>query len=109
MSTNLETTLNSIKEKLIKHYAPKSIILFGSYLDGGFDEEQSDLDLLIVKDTKDRFIDRWKSVRKILSDPTRKIPIETIIITPVELQNRLEIGDQFFKSIIKSGKILYEA
>ena len=82
MSTNLEITLNSIKEKLIKHYAPNSIILFGSYLDGSFDEEQSDLDLLIVKDTKDRFIDRWKNVREILSDPNRKIPIETIIITP---------------------------
>jgi len=109
MSTNIETTLISIKEKLVRHYSPKTIILFGSYLDGSFDEEQSDLDLLIVKDTKDRFIDRWKNVRKILSDPSRKIPIETIIITPIELKNRLDIKDQFFQSIIKNGKILYEA
>ena len=65
--------------------------------------------MLIIKETSDRFIDRWMNVKKILSDPKQKTPIETIIITPEELKQRLEVGDQFFLDIIKNGKILYEA
>ena len=83
------------------------IILFGSYAHGNFTDD-SDIDLLIIKDTKARFLDRWMAVRKILADPKRTIPIETIIITPVELEKRLEIGDQFFEEIVKTGIILYE-
>ena len=109
MSFNYENTINTIKEKLVRNYSPKSIILFGSYSEKNFDEQHSDIDLLIIKETSDRFIDRWMNVKKILSDPKQKTPIETIIITPEELKQRLEVGDQFFLDIIKNGKILYEA
>ena len=83
------------------------MILYGSYAYGN-PEPDSDLDLLIIKDTSERFIDRWQSVRRILSDPNRMAPIETLILTPGEISDRLACGDKFITEILKKGRVLYE-
>lgn len=44
-------------DRLVKTYQPEKIILYGSYAYGRPDKE-SDIDLLIVKETEDRPIDR---------------------------------------------------
>ena len=69
----------------------------------------SDIDLLVIKETSERFIDRWVAVRHLLSDPSRTIPLEVIVLTPQELSKRLDIGDQFLKEIIDQGEVLYAA
>jgi predicted nucleotidyltransferase len=69
----------------------------------------SDLDLLIIKKTAERFIDRWTNVRKIVSDPERSIPFEPLILTPRELEERLARGDQFMEEIMTKGVVLYAA
>jgi predicted nucleotidyltransferase len=97
-----------ILKKLIAGYAPQKVILFGSCAGGGIRAE-SDIDLLIIKKTTDSFIERWTSVRRILSDPKRTVAIETFVMTPEEVQGRLEKGDQFITGIINEGKILYAA
>jgi predicted nucleotidyltransferase len=84
------------------------VILFGSYAYGN-PRPDSDIDLLIIKDTSERFIDRWVTVRKILSDPTRKVPLETLVLTPQELSERLAIGDQYLAEIMEKGEVLYAA
>ena len=90
------------------NYAPAKIILFGSYAYGE-PKSNSDIDLLIIKETSERFIDRWSTVRRILTDSKRTIPIETLILTPQELSERLEKGDQFFADILEKGEVLYAA
>lgn len=95
-------------DKLLSDYSPQKIILFGSCLKGSPNPD-SDIDLLIVKETNDRFIDRWTTVRKILSDPSRKVAIETLVLTPQEISDRLSIGDQFLAEIMEKGKVLYAA
>ncbi|MBI3587505.1 MAG: nucleotidyltransferase domain-containing protein [Ignavibacteriales bacterium] len=107
-STELEKITQPIVEKLRAGYAPLKIILFGSYA-AGVPRGDSDIDLLIVKETNDRFIDRWVAVRKILSDPSRKIAIETLVLTPQEISDRLLRGDQFVAEIIEKGRVLYAA
>lgn len=94
--------------KLAEEYAPERIILFGSHAYGTPDPE-SDIDLLIIKDTPERFIDRWTTVRRILSDPERRTPLETIVLTPKELDHSLATGDQFIAAIVEKGKVLYAA
>lgn len=54
--------IQGILDKLVAGYSPEKVILFGSYA-YGHPGPDSDIDLLIIKDTPDRFIDRWKSVR----------------------------------------------
>lgn len=95
-------------EKIKEKYAPERIILFGSYA-YGTPNEDSDIDLLIIKETKERPIDRRVAVRKIVSDPNRRIPFEPIVLTPEELKKRVEIGDQFIKEVLTKGEVLYAA
>lgn len=100
--------LNKIVRRVVDGYQPEKIILFGSYAYGKPDSD-SDLDLLIIKKTSDRFIDRWINIRQLVSDPKRSIPFDPIVLTPEEIEERLAIGDQFVEEIIKKGEVLYAA
>lgn len=55
-----------ITSALVAAYAPERIILFGSFAYGEPDED-SDIDLLIIKDTHERFLDRMSTGRDIAS------------------------------------------
>lgn len=101
-------TISDIAEKIKKEYQPDRIILFGSYAYGTPDRD-SDIDLLIIKDTPDRPIDREVTVARIASDPRRLIPFEPIVLTPNEVDERLKRGDQFVKEILQKGEVLYAA
>ncbi|MBI5166241.1 MAG: nucleotidyltransferase domain-containing protein [candidate division NC10 bacterium] len=63
---NVKKIILEIVEKIKKEYQPSRIILFGSYVYGKPDKD-SDIDLLIIKDTQDRPIDRRVTVRRIVS------------------------------------------
>lgn len=106
MASEARKVIQDIVRKLVAEYAPQKVILFGSYA-RGTPRPDSDIDLLIVKETSERFIDRWVTVRRLLSDPQRLIPLETIILTPQELAHRLEVGDQFIAEILEKGEVLY--
>ena len=101
------TAIKKIIGKIIKEYHPEKIILYGSYAYGS-PTEDSDIDLLIIKNTTERPIDRRVHVRRIVSDPQRRIPLEPLVLTDQELNKRLEIGDQFVKEILTRGRVLYE-
>ena len=94
-------------ERLKDAYLPEKIILYGSYAYGRPDEE-SDIDLLIIKETSERPVDRRIAVRKLVSDIRRKVPFSSLVITPGELSERLRIGDDFFIEIVNKGEVLYE-
>ncbi len=98
--------IDRIVRQVVDVYQPDKVILFGSYAYGEPDAD-SDLDLLIIKKTSERFIDRWIRVRQIVSDPDSTIPFEPIVLTPEELKERLAIGDQFIERIVTKGKMLY--
>ena len=110
MTSHEETReiIQGMVNTLRKDYAPQRVILFGSHA-YGTPRSDSDIDLLIIKETSERFIDRWVTVRRILSDAQRKIPVETLILTPEEVSRRLAIGDQFIAEIMKEGEVLYAA
>lgn len=101
-------TISQIVEKLQKVYQPAKIVLFGSYAYGQPDQD-SDIDLLIIKDTPDRPIDRRVSVCRLVSDPRRLVPFEPIVLTPHEVEERLARGDAFLNDILMRGQVLYEA
>lgn len=111
MQKELKTVPKVIKnmvEKLVAEYAPQKVILFGSY-GCGSPGPDSDIDFLIIKETKERFIDRWVEVQRILTGMHRSTPVETLVLTPQEVENRLSIGDQFIIEIMEKGKVLYDA
>ena len=67
---------------------------------------RSDLDLIVVQNTKKRFLDRYDNL---LSKVVRAVPgldVDPFIYTPHEL-NR--IADRpFIKTAPKEGKVIYE-
>ena len=48
-----EELIRRIVDRVVAEYAPRQVILFGSYAHGTPDRD-SDIDLLIVKETKNR-------------------------------------------------------
>jgi predicted nucleotidyltransferase len=107
-SVNSEREIERIIKRIAEGYRPLKVILFGSHA-WGEPTEDSDIDLLIVKETSERFIDRWVAVRELIADPKRRVPVEPIVMTPEELDRRIARGDQFFKQIVTQGKLLYAA
>ena len=94
-------------ERIKNGYAPEKIILYGSFA-YGHPDRNSDIDLLIIKDTSERPIDRRVRVRRIADIKDSSYPaFSPIVLTTRELNRRLQIGDQFVEEIISKGKVLY--
>lgn len=104
--SGLEEILKAVVQRIKSAYQPEKIILYGSYAYGNPDEG-SDIDLLVIKDTDERPIDRRVTVRRLISDLRHGYPFSSIVITPGEINKRLEIGDQFFQEILSKGRVLY--
>ncbi len=105
---NVKEVIMALVDKIKAGYEPEGIILFGSYAYGRPDKG-SDIDLLIIKSTGARPIDRRVVVRKIVSGPGRRVPLELMVLTPEEMRSRLKIGDQFLQEIMEKGEVLYAA
>jgi len=95
-----------LAEKIEKEYKPEKIILYGSYAWGN-PTQDSDIDLFIVKNTKERPIDRRVYVRRIIRGIDRPMPFSSLVVIPEELNQRLAIEDQFIKDVLEKGKVLY--
>ena len=104
MPKTYQKEIKKITKQIVKNYHPEKIILFGSYA-WGKPDENSDVDLFIVKETNKRKTDRHLEVDKILSD--RNIPLDVLVYTPQEIKNRILLEDFFVKNIIQQGKTIY--
>lgn len=96
--------IRKITRQIVEKYKPEKIILFGSFA-WGKPTKDSDVDLLIVKKTKKRFLARQMEVGRIING---ELPVDTLIRTPSELEKRLDLGDFFYRDIIKKGRYIYE-
>ena len=97
-----------IVDKIAKGYAPQKIYLFGSYA-WGEPNEDSDLDLLVIKETHARRIDREVEVVQLFDGPSRRLPVDVFVLTPEELERRRRRGDPFVEMILTEGRLLYAA
>lgn len=104
-SYKLKTEVKRVVGLLRRTYKPEKIILFGS-LANGTAKKWSDADLLIVKKTNKRFLDRIGEVLKLCRP---KEAIDFLVYTPAELK-KMSIEEPFVRDeIIGKGKVLYEA
>lgn len=97
--------ISEIVEKIATGYNPEKIILFGSYASGK-PNENSDLDLFIIKETNLPRPERTVQVRKMLFGT--KVPIDLIVFTPKEIEESKENKYSFINEVLKTGKTLYE-
>jgi len=106
-SRRIDKAIMAIVGKLVSRYRPERIILFGSYADGN-PRSGSDMDILIIKKTKKRARDRRIEVKKILDTPISLPPVDAIVMTPAEIRRRLELTDDFIRTIMARGRVLYD-
>ena len=96
--------LREIAQKVVRAFRPKNIFLFGSYAYGK-PTSDSDLDLLIVMESRDRQAERIRKVSD-LFDP-RPLPMDFIVLTPGEMRHRLSGFDPFLEEVLEKGQMLY--
>jgi predicted nucleotidyltransferase len=106
-NTRVREIVAQMVRRLVDEYQPERVILFGSLAYGEPDED-TDIDLLIVKETPDPPLDRRVRVRRLLTDPKRRIPFSPLVLTPRELAQRLALGDPFYREIVGEGQVMYE-
>lgn len=106
MQTN-KNFIRKIVKTLKKKYFPEKIILFGSYAYGKTTKD-SDIDLLIIKNTKKKRVDRFVEVKRIVYPLKIKTPFSPLVLTSKELKERIKNGDDFLEEVITKGEVLYE-
>jgi predicted nucleotidyltransferase len=102
----IQDTLQQIVRCLIEAYRPQQIVLFGSLAYGEPDAD-SDIDLLIIRETDEPPLARRIRVRQLVADPERRVPFSPLVLTPEELAHQLTLGDPFYLEIMRRGKVLY--
>jgi predicted nucleotidyltransferase len=97
LKAELDRILNRLKNDPSVHL----VLLFGS-LARGDARDHSDIDLIVVKETEKRFLDRLDE----FYDDAREA-MDVLVYTPQEFEEMKE--RPFVKRALKEGKILYEA
>lgn len=93
----------------VKQENPEKIVLFGSYAYGNPDQE-SDIDLFIVKDLKTNELRDFRVKLKLkLWDIIKQwnIPVDIIVDNQERIDQRIADGDMFYKEIFSKGNIVY--
>jgi predicted nucleotidyltransferase len=99
----LHPRINAIVDAL-RVYAPESIHLFGSWARGEADE-LSDVDLVVIKNTKLPFFERLAEAARLL--PPEAGGVDLLIYTAEEFQTMLQEGNAFVEMIAEEGILVY--
>lgn len=86
-----------------RRFDPDRIILFGSHAAGTADED-SDIDLIVVYDTRERFLDRLRELYVAWTFPKSA---DILAYTPQEFEDLLA-SRHFVQDAVAAGTVLYE-
>ena len=96
--------IQTVVDKIVKEFNPEKVILFGSYA-WGTPHEDSDVDLLVVKETED--------TRKTAIEIRKKLfpayfPMDVLVYPSKSLDEKITVDrNLFLEDIVKNGVILY--
>lgn len=97
--------IQKISDQIRKEFAPQKIILFGSHATGNPDDD-SDVDLLVVAKFEGK---PWRFAVEIRERIKAGFPLDLLVRTPEQVQERLALHDMFLTDIMTHGAVLYEA
>ena len=103
-----EAQIQAVVQRIVAGYAPDRIILFGSYA-YGTPTENSDLDLLIIKqNAESKVIERNLTIRHLLWGGEMP-PMDLFVRTPQELTDAVAQVYTIEAEAVQKGRILYAA
>lgn len=103
-----DVTLKRIKEiahQIVEHSHPQKIILFGSYAYGTATMD-SDVDLLVMMDTKEKPLHVAAEIAAAIDHP---FPLDIVVFTPADWNASLARKGIFATEVMTKGMVLYEA
>ena len=103
MTQTQQNTIDSIVKQIIANYKPEKIILFGSAATGDMGPD-SDIDVVVIKNTHERFYDRMSTVRGAIQ---ANGPLDILVYTPQEYAILTDESWFVGEEIAKKGKTVY--
>lgn len=100
-----EKSILELRDRIALEFHPERIIVFGSCADGTR-VEHSDVDLLVIMRYAGSGL---KKAVEILSRINPRIPVDLVVKTPEEIEQRIRQNDCFLADILRNGRVLYEA
>lgn len=100
----LQKEIARIRALIVEKYKPEKIIIFGSMATGNV-HENSDIDIVIIKNTKKRFLDRTLQVSQITKN---KLACDFLIYTPSEFKTLTKERSFFSNETLDKGKVIYD-
>jgi predicted nucleotidyltransferase len=100
----LEAELTRYVKQLQEVYHPERILLFGSLASGRVGE-WSDIDLVIIKESRQKFLDRIREVMHLLQP---RVGVDILVYTPEEFAQLSRERPFVREEVIAKGKVLYE-
>jgi predicted nucleotidyltransferase len=102
----LRKELKGVVKELKHRYHPREIILFGS-LAKGKGRPDSDIDLVVIKQTRKRFMDRLREVALLHH---AHVGVDILVYTPKEWEQLQREGRSFIvDEVLGKGRVLYRA
>lgn len=99
----LRETVAGVARRIAEGYGPvEKILLFGSAARGEQDEA-SDLDLIIIKQTTERFL------RRLVAVPDLGVAADVFVYTPEEFARMQAQESPFIPTALRDAIVLYEA
>jgi predicted nucleotidyltransferase len=102
-STNIDSILS-----VIKTATPQKVLLFGSYA-YGTPNENSDIDLLIIKNIPEEEVRNFRvHIKKLLWKKFKNsFSFDILVDSENRIKKRIEEGDLFYNEIFSKSLILY--
>jgi len=99
-----EDKLQELTQRILQHFQPLRVILFGSYAYGE-PRADSDVDLLVVLPFEGKGL--HKSL-EILNRIDWRLPIDLLAMRPEDAARRYAGGDPLLREALDKGMVLYE-
>lgn len=100
-----DVMISDIVRKIVESFCPEKIIIFGSQV-WGVPKRWSGIDILVVVNS-DESTAQLAAKMSIVAKP-HYVPMDILVRTPEEVEDRIRIGDHFIRRILAEGKVLYE-
>ncbi len=97
--------IKHLVQKIVEVSSPQKVILFGSYATGHITPD-SDLDVLVIKESLEPRFKRTREIRKSLRGS--KIPLDILMYTPSEIKEWENVKTVFITRVLREGKVVYE-
>ncbi len=101
----MKKKIRLLMNSLLPYQPERLVLLFGSWACGE-EDELSDIDLVVIKETSTPFLERLREVARLL--PAEVGGIDLLVYTPDEFGAMKREGNAFAEMISEEGLLIYD-